>query len=135
MYININLYAYVDMYMYVYIVRYLSITDFLLQAQQMCHRLDQIADIKRIEQPTGISPVVLFKYKANPSLPLTLELNGNVCLYIMVLSYNLAYLSFDKIVEENNNTHRFYYSIQFLLQVYIQLQKYTELLYFSYIKR
>lgn len=42
-------------------------------AQQMCHRLDQISNIKRIEQPNGISPVVLFKYKATPAMPLAYD--------------------------------------------------------------
>lgn len=39
----------------------------------MSNRLDMINGIKRIEQPTGISPVVIFKYKASPTLPLTLD--------------------------------------------------------------
>lgn len=42
-------------------------------SQQMCNRLDIINGIKRIEQPTGVSPVVIFKYKASPSLPLSIS--------------------------------------------------------------
>ncbi|XP_066930008.1 pyridoxal-dependent decarboxylase domain-containing protein 1-like [Clytia hemisphaerica] len=42
-------------------------------AQQMISRLDVINGVKRIEQPSGLSPVVIYKYKASPSLPLTLD--------------------------------------------------------------
>lgn len=39
----------------------------------MTARLDIVNGIKRIEQPSGLSPVVIFKYKASPNLPLTLD--------------------------------------------------------------
>ena len=45
----------------------------------MSSRLDIINGIKRIEQPTGLSPVVIFKYKATPTLPLTLDENNGIC--------------------------------------------------------
>ena len=45
----------------------------LKQAQQMTARLDIVNGVKRIEQPSGLSPVVIFKYKASPNLPLTLD--------------------------------------------------------------
>lgn len=39
----------------------------------MTARLDIVNGVKRIEQPSGLSPVVIFKYKASPNLPLTLD--------------------------------------------------------------
>ena len=42
-----------------------SITDHAsILSQQMSNRLDIINNVKRIEQPTGLSPVVIFKYTA-----------------------------------------------------------------------
>lgn len=38
-------------------------------SQQMSNRLDMVNSVKRIEQPTGLSPVVIFKYTANVPLP------------------------------------------------------------------
>eukprot|EP00112_Aurelia_sp_Birch-Aquarium-sp1_P012121 Seg2548.1 transcript_id=Seg2548.1/GoldUCD/mRNA.D3Y31 product="Pyridoxal-dependent decarboxylase domain-containing protein 1" protein_id=Seg2548.1/GoldUCD/D3Y31 len=37
-------------------------------AQQLSHRLDMVSGIKRLEQSNVISPTVIFKYKASPTL-------------------------------------------------------------------
>ncbi|XP_065659651.1 putative pyridoxal-dependent decarboxylase domain-containing protein 2 isoform X2 [Hydra vulgaris] len=47
-------------------------------AQQISHRLDMMSSIKRLEQPSGVSPIVIFKYKASPSLPLVFSSESNL---------------------------------------------------------
>eukprot|EP00794_Sanderia_malayensis_P009111 gene9111-10084_t len=37
-------------------------------AQQLSHRLDMVSGIKRLEQSNVVSPIVVFRYKATPSL-------------------------------------------------------------------
>jgi len=50
----------------------------------MSSRLDISNGVKRIEQPSGLSPVVIFKYKASPTIPLTLDENEGKVHYIFI---------------------------------------------------
>ena len=83
----------------------------------MTARLDIVNGVKRIEQPSGLSPVVIFKYKASPNLPLTLDdnegnynRNSQFCMMFDLSTINSKNLGNLTVQEESNKKCIFHIS-------------------------